>query len=92
MSDFYVGQKVRVTRDFIHLWARNGGYKKGNMITVSYVDYKGRPSFVGDKCQEIGWGSAGSWTTPITTPEPEIELTQVRILGRLYNLVPVKGE
>ena len=91
MSDFYVGQKVVVSRNFFDDVARDGGYKKGDIITVSYVDSDGDPSFEGDDYQEVGWDSH-DWFTPITTAEPKLELTQIRINGRLYNLVPVKTE
>ena len=89
MSDFYVGQKVRVTKDHVGEYGDGIKYKVGDILIVASVDSDGDPSFVGEK-NAMGWAGR-DWFTPITTPEPEIELTQVRILGRLYNLVPVEG-
>lgn len=84
---YKVGQKVRVTRNFNNSSAYQGGYREGQILVVSSVDLLGRPSFSGDRYQENGWGDADKWTTPITTQKPEIEVTQIRYLGRLYNLV-----
>ena len=89
MSGFYVGQKVRVNKNFSSPSARNGGYNKGDVLVVSCVDSNGNPSFVGDEFQETGWGDH-NWFTPIDTHKLEIELTQIRLSGRLYNLVPVE--
>lgn len=90
MSDFYVGQKVRVTRDHVGEYGDEIKYKVGDILIVSNVDKDGYPAFECEKLKK-GWCDAHEWTTPITTPDQEIELTQVRILGRLYNLVPVEG-
>lgn len=89
MSDFYVGQKVVVTENHIGEYGSETEYKVGDILCVSSVDGDGDPSFAGEKLS-MGWADH-RWFTPITTAEPELELTQIRINGLLYNLVPVGG-
>lgn len=86
---YKVGQKVRVTQD--HKKEDGLGWHiRGDILTIDGFDSSGYPYFDGESPD--GWADFARWIAPITTPEPEIEVTQVRILGRLYNLVPVDGE
>lgn len=89
MSGFYVGQKVVVIEDHVGEYGSEIKYKVGDILFVSSVDGDGDPSFVGEKLS-AGW-SNHDWFTPIDTDEPKIEITQIRIYGQLYNLVPVEN-
>lgn len=69
MTEYKIGDRVEILRDYETGYAPNGGYKKGEIHTVNFVDEEGCPTFYGQET-ECRWGNLSNWFRKIEETKP----------------------